>query len=133
MSLLAYLWVAIGGALGSVARFWFSGLVARQFGETFPWGTLLVNISGSLIIGFFGALTDPQGRWFATPAMRQFFMIGICGGYTTFSSFSLQTLNLLREREWLYAGGNIVLSVVLCMVAVWLGYALGTAINSHPE
>jgi CrcB protein len=133
MSLLAYLWVAIGGALGSVARFWFSGLVARQFGETFPWGTLLVNISGSLIIGFFGALTDPQGRWFATPAMRQFFMIGICGGYTTFSSFSLQTLNLLREREWLYAGGNIVLSVVLCMVAVWLGYALGTAINTHPK
>ena len=131
--MLAYLWVAIGGALGSVARFWFSGLIARQFGETFPWGTLLVNISGSLIIGFFGALTDPQGRWFVTPAMRQFFMIGICGGYTTFSSFSLQTLNLLREREWLYAGGNIVLSVVLCMIAVWLGYALGDALNTHPK
>ena len=131
--MLAYLWVAIGGALGSVARFWFSGLVARQFGETFPWGTLLVNTSGSLVIGFFGALTDPQGRWFAAPAMRQFFMIGICGGYTTFSSFSLQTLNLLRDREWLYAGGNILLSVLLCLVAVWLGYALGIAINTHPK
>lgn len=131
--MLAYLWVAIGGALGSVARFWFSGLIARQFGETFPWGTLLVNVSGSLVIGFFGALTDPQGRWFVTPAMRQFFMIGICGGYTTFSSFSLQTLNLLREREWLYAGGYIALSVVLCMVAVWLGYALGDALNTHPK
>jgi CrcB protein len=131
--MLGYLWVAIGGALGSVTRFWFSGLVARQFGETFPWGTLLVNISGSLLIGFLGALTDPQGRWFATPAMRQFFMMGVCGGYTTFSSFSLQTLNLMREREWLYAGGNVVLSVVLCMVAVWLGYMLGAAINTHPK
>jgi CrcB protein len=130
MNVFGYLWVAVGGALGSVARFWFSGLVARQFGETFPWGTLLVNISGSLVIGFLAALTEPEGRWFMSPAMRQFFMIGVCGGYTTFSSFSLQTLNLLREREWLYAGGNILLSVVLCMVAVWLGYVLGTAFNN---
>jgi CrcB protein len=69
---------------------------------------------------------DSPSRQFAT----QFLMIGVCGGYTTFSSFSLQTLNLLREREWLYAGGNVILSVVLCMIAVWLGWLLGDMFNS---
>jgi CrcB protein len=128
----AYLWIAIGGALGSVGRYWFSGVVAARFGETFPWGTLLVNVSGSFVIGLIAALAipegrlDPRSRLFAT----EFFMIGVCGGYTTFSSFSLQTLNLLRDGEWLQAGGNALLSVVLCMVAVWLGYLLGSAINS---
>jgi len=125
---IAYLWVAIGGALGSVSRYWLSGLVASRFGATFPWGTLVINVTGSFIIGIFAALAipegrlDPQSRAFTT----QFLMIGVCGGYTTFSSFSLQTLNLLRDREWLYAGGNVLLSVVLCMVAVWLGYLLGS-------
>lgn len=128
--MVSYLWIAIGGALGSVARFWFSGVVARQFGETFPWGTLLVNVTGSFAIGFFATLTSPDGRWLAPVGVRQFFMIGVCGGYTTFSSFSLQTLNLLREREWLYAGGNVLLSVALCLVAVWLGYLLGAALTS---
>ena len=130
--MLTYLWVAIGGALGSVGRFWFNGLISSRFGETFPWGTMLINITGSFVIGLIGALTVPEGRMdsqsraFAT----QFLMIGICGGYTTFSSFSLQTLNLLRDREWLYAGGNVVLSVVLCMAAVWLGWMLGSMVNS---
>jgi CrcB protein len=130
--MLAYLWVAIGGALGSVSRFWLNGLISAKFGETFPFGTLIINIAGSFLIGIFAALTIPEGRMdsqsraFAT----QFLMIGICGGYTTFSSFSLQTLNLLRDREWLYAGGNVILSVVLCMIAVWLGYLLGSIFNS---
>jgi CrcB protein len=128
--MLAYLWIAIGGALGSVSRFWISGMVAERVGETFPWGTVLINITGSFVIGVFAAVTAPEGRWAASPAIRQFVMIGICGGYTTFSSFSLQTLNLLRDRQWLYAGGNVVLSVVLCMVAVWLGYVLGAMFNS---
>jgi len=129
---IAYLWVALGGALGSVSRFWLNGIVSARFGETFPWGTLIINVTGSFLIGIFAALAMPEGRMdsssraFAT----QFFMIGICGGYTTFSSFSLQTLNLLRDREWLYAGGNVVLSVVLCMIAVWLGYLLGATFNS---
>jgi CrcB protein len=128
--MLAYLWVAIGGALGSVGRFWLSGLVAERFGETFPWGTLIINITGSFIIGVFAAFTDPEGRVLASPGFRQFLMIGICGGYTTFSSFSLQTLRLAQEREWLYAGGNVLLSVTLCLIAVWLGYLLGATFNS---
>ena len=130
---IAYLWVAIGGALGSVSRFWLNGFISAKFGETFPLGTLLINVSGSaFLIGIFAALAIPEGRMdsqsraFAT----QFLMIGICGGYTTFSSFSLQTLNLLRDREWLYAGGNVILSVILCMIAVWLGYLLGSIFNS---
>jgi len=130
--MIAYLWVAIGGALGSVGRFWLSGFVANRFGETFPWGTIIVNVTGSFVIGVIGALASPEGRMdsqsraFAT----QFLMIGICGGYTTFSSFSWQTLRLLQDREWLYAGGNVILSVTLCMIAVWLGYALGSALSS---
>ena len=129
---IAYLWVAIGGALGSVGRFWLSGFVANRFGETFPWGTIIVNVTGSFVIGVIGALASPEGRMdsqsraFAT----QFLMIGVCGGYTTFSSFSWQTLRLLQDREWLYAGGNVILSVTLCMIAVWLGYALGSAMSS---
>ena len=129
---MAYLWVAIGGALGSVGRFWLNGVVSRSFGETFPWGTMVINVTGSFVIGVAAALAMPEGR-LDTPSrafVTQFLMIGICGGYTTFSSFSLQTLNLLRDREWLYAGGNIILSVVLCMIAVWLGYLLGAVFNS---
>ena len=130
--MLAYLWVAIGGALGSVGRYWLSGLVAARFGETFPWGTLVINVTGSFVIGIFAALAIPEGRMDSQSRLfaTQFLMIGVCGGYTTFSSFSLQTLNLLREREWLYAGGNVILSVVLCMIAVWLGYLLGATFNS---
>jgi len=128
----SYIWIAIGGALGSVRRFWCNGLISEKFGQTFPWGTLLINVAGSFIIGFFGALTSPEGRM--EPPTRafttQFLMIGVCGGYTTFSSFSLQTLNLLRDGEWLYAGGNLLLSVVLCMIAVWLGWLLGSVFNS---
>jgi len=127
--MLAYLWIAIGGALGSVARFWFSGVVGRQFGETFPWGTLLVNITGSFAIGVLAALAEPGGRHFIKPAGRQFLMYGICGGYTTFSSFSLQTLELMREGEWLKAGSNAAASLGLSLVAVWLGYALGASFN----
>ena len=127
---LAYFWVAIGGALGSVGRYWLSGVVASRVGETFPWGTLVVNLSGSFIIGLLAALTEPEGRLLASPGFRLFLMIGVCGGYTTFSSFSLQTLNLLRDGEWLYAGGNVLLSVILCLIGVWLGYLLGAVLNS---
>ena len=124
--MLMYLWVAIGGAFGSVGRYWLNGLVSARFGETFPWGTMLINVTGSFVIGFFARSPEPEGRMARVPRVpHQFLMIGICGGYTTFSSFSLQTLNLAHEGEWLYAGGNVLLSVVLCLAAVWLGWLLG--------
>ena len=129
--MFSYLVVAIGGALGSVARFWLSGAIAQRFGETFPAGTLLVNISGSLIIGFFAALTGPDGRLLVSPSFRQFFMIGVLGGYTTFSSFSLQTLALARDGEFLFAALNIVGSFVLCLLAVWLGDYLALLLNQR--
>ena len=125
-----YLWIAIGSGLGGMARYWCSGLAARLIGETFPWGTLIVNIVGSFVIGFFAILTGPDGRLFVGTTARQFVMIGICGGYTTFSSFSIQTLTLMNEGEWVSAGANIVLSVVCCMLAVWAGAVLAGSINS---
>jgi fluoride exporter len=126
----SYFWIAVGSALGGVARYWFSGVVARLIGETFPWGTLVVNVTGSFIIGFFATLTGPDGRLLVPGVARQFVMIGICGGYTTFSSFSLQTLNLATEGEYLYAALNIMLSVVLCLIAVWLGSILAASLNT---
>lgn len=128
--MLTYLWIGIGSALGGMGRYWLSGVVAQRFGETFPWGTLLVNVSGSFAIGLFATLTDTDGRWLVAPSLRQFFMIGICGGYTTFSSFSLQTLRLAEEGEWFEAGANAVLSMVMCLVAVWVGHWLASHLNS---
>jgi CrcB protein len=126
---LPYLAIAIGSALGGMLRFWFSGLVADRIGETFPWGTLVVNVTGSFVIGFFATLTGPDGRFLVGATARQFVMIGVCGGYTTFSSFSLQTLTLAQDGEWLAVAGNVVLSVVLCLAAVWLGHVAAGAIN----
>jgi CrcB protein len=127
--MVLYLLVALGGALGSVARFALSGFVANHFGATFPWGTFIINVTGSFVIGFYSTLTGPDGRIFASGSSRQFFMTGICGGYTTFSSFSLQTLNLARDDEWLQAGANAVGSLVACLVAVWLGHLAASYIN----
>jgi len=126
----AYLWIAVGSALGGVARYWCSGVAARFMGETFPWGTIIVNVIGCFIIGFFATITGPDGRVFSDTLARQFVMIGILGGYTTFSSFSIQTLNLVQAGEWWLAGANIALSVVACLVAVWLGFVLAASINS---
>jgi len=130
--MLAYFWVAIGGAVGSVARYALGGAVSERFGSSFPIGTLVVNVLGSFIIGVLAALTIPEGKMSSeTRAFTvQFLMVGICGGFTTFSSFSRETLALIQDRQWLYAGGNILLSVVLCMIAVWLGYLLGSTFNS---
>ena len=127
------LWIFVGGGLGSLARWGFSGWIAHTIGETFPWGTLLVNISGSFVIGLFATLTGPDGRWLVPGSFRQFFMLGICGGYTTFSSFSLQTLTLAEDGQWFKATANSVLSLVLCLLGVWLGHLLATAINSSPR
>jgi fluoride exporter len=125
-----YILIAIGSALGGTARYWCSGVVARLVGETFPWGTFVVNVAGSFIIGFFATLTGPDGRvYLGTPA-RQFVMMGFCGGYTTFSSFSLQTLNLMNDGEWIRAGANVGLSVASCLLAVWAGHLLAASLNS---
>lgn len=118
-------WVIIGSALGGMARYGISGAVARRIGETFPWGTLAVNVSGSFVIGVFAALVAPGGALAGERMAGAFVMAGLCGGYTTFSSFSLQTLNLARDGEWTRALGNIVASAVLCTLAVWAGFALG--------
>ena len=120
-----WLWVGFGGALGSVARFWLAGTVAALTGPQFPWGTLLINVAGSFVIGWFGAMTGSTGSVNVPGEVRLFVMVGICGGFTTFSSFSLQTLELLQSGEILRAGGYIVGSVVLCVVFVWLGVLAG--------
>src|SRR5688572_3961382 len=117
-----FIWITVGGAIGTVARFGLSNLVARLLGETFPWGTIIVNISGCFAIGFFFTVTGAEGRWLVSPTFRQFFMAGICGGYTTFSAFSLQTLNLAEGGQWMKAAANVLVSVVFCLVAVWLGH-----------
>jgi fluoride exporter len=102
--------------------------VAERAGELFPLGTLVVNITGSFAIGFFAALTDPEGRLLVSPRFRQFFMIGVLGSYTTFSSFSLQTLDLFRDGGWLKAGLNTLLSFACCLAAVWFGRVLALTI-----
>lgn len=127
--MLNYVLVALGSAAGGIARYWASGIVATRVGQSFPWDTLVVNVSGSFVIGFLATISMPESRWLLSPYTRSLFMIGFCGGYTTFSSFSLQTINLLQEREWLYALGNAVLSVALCLVSVWLGHTLAELIN----
>jgi CrcB protein len=124
-----YLCVGAGGALGTMLRYWVSGVVAQAYGERFPTGTLVINITGSFVIGVLASLTGPDGRWMVGPLPRQFFMIGICGGYTTFSSFSLQTLNLARDGEWGYALLYIALSLILCLLGVWLGFMAGDGLN----
>ena len=125
-----YLWIAVGSALGGVARFAVAGIAAEQFGPTFPWGTLIVNVTGSFIIGFFATLTAPEGRWLAGTSARHFVATGILGGFTTYSSFSLQTLMLVRAGDWARAGANAAGTFVLCFVAVWLGHVCAMWLNS---
>lgn len=127
--MLTSLYVALGGALGSVARFWFSVAIATCSGSSFPYGTLLVNVVGSFVIGVLQALSLPEGRFLLSPPARVFFMIGVCGGFTTFSSFSLQTYAMALEGQWLRAAANTVLSVVLCLVAVALGQLAVSVFN----
>ena len=125
-----YLWIALGSALGGVGRYWCSGVAVRLMGETFPWGTLFVNVTGSALIGFVATMAGPDGRWFLPADARQFVMVGLCGGFTTFSSFSLQTLALLRDGEWLPAAANVVGSVLLCLLGVWLGHVAAASLSA---
>ncbi|HEY4254052.1 MAG TPA: fluoride efflux transporter CrcB [Roseomonas sp.] len=128
MSLTTCLIVMLGGALGTLARYVVS-VLAMPISRELPWGTILINASGSFVIGFFGTLTLASGRFPVSDNWRLFVMIGLCGGYTTFSSFSLQTLDLLRGGAMLRATANIAGSVVLCMIAVAIGHLAASQIN----
>jgi len=124
---ILYACVAAGGILGSVARWVVSLLIPAV--SAFPFATLFVNITGSFIIGFYSTLSGPDGRLFATTRQRQFVMTGFCGGYTTFSSFSLETVRLLRGGLSHTALLYIAVSVVTWLIAVWLGHLLASRLN----
>jgi CrcB protein len=128
MSLTTCLIVMIGGALGTLARYLVS-LLALPISRELPWGTIVVNITGSFIIGFFGTLTLAHGRFPASENVRLFVMVGLCGGYTTFSAFSLQTLDLIRAGAMMRAIVNIVASVALCVGAVAVGHFIAAHLN----
>jgi len=126
---MTYLYVALGGALGTLARFWLANWMAVVTGAEFPWGTLLINILGSFVISFFGFLTGTAARFAVPYDARVFVTVGICGGFTTFSSFSLQTLDLIRGGSLMRAMANILLSVTLCVCAVAVGHILAAHLN----
>jgi CrcB protein len=126
---MAYLWVGLGSALGGMGRFWIAGFIGQRYGDAFPWGTILVNVTGSFAIGVLAAFTGTDGRLKLSPSAAQFLMVGICGGYTTFSAFSLQTLKLIQAGSLPQAGANVALSVIACVVAVWAGYFIGLVFN----
>lgn len=118
--LITYLVIGIGSALGGIARYGCGVFAVTLWGPEFPWGTIFINVLGSLVIGGFAALTEPEGRMAVGALGRQFVMIGLCGGYTTFSGFSLESFDLVRAGRSFAAAANVTLSVVLCLFAVWL-------------
>jgi CrcB protein len=126
------LWIGLGGALGTIARYWIAKW-ALPISQSLPWGTIGINISGSFVIGFVGTLTLMQGRYPLPETARLFIMVGFCGGFTTFSSFSLQTLDLLRSDAWTRALLNIAVSVLCCLLAVAAGHALASALNGGAQ
>jgi CrcB protein len=130
---MVYVWVAIGGALGTIARFWLANTMAMLTGAEFPWGTLLINIIGSFVISFFGMLTGSVARFAVSNEARIFVTVGLCGGFTTFSSFSLQTIDLIRTGQPSRAMLYVAASVILCLGACALGFTAAQAIgNARP-
>jgi CrcB protein len=125
----SYIAVALGSIVGAVARFLVSVVSVSQFGDGFPWGTLFVNVTGSFAIGFYAALTGPGGRLIASPRQRQFVMVGICGGYTTFSAFSLETLRFVQSGKTQTAFIYLLVSAVTWIASVWIGYAWAARLN----
>ena len=120
---MPYLWVTVGSALGGLLRYALTRMTLTM-SAGFPYGTILINVVGSFVIGYFGTLTLQSGRYAASDNLRLFVMVGLCGGFTTFSSFSLQTFDLLRSGAWVRALANVVLSVTLCLAAVAAGHLL---------
>jgi CrcB protein len=127
--LLAIVLIFFGGAVGSMWRYWWSGLIAQRFGGTFPFGTLAVNVAGSILIGVFAGLVTHVSDSMIAAALLQLLVVGVCGGLTTFSSFSLQTYNLIAEGRWLSALSNIIFSTGLCFGGVALGWQITQGVN----
>ena len=127
---IAIVLVFLGGAVGSMWRYWWSGWIAQRFGETFPFGTLGVNIVGSILIGVFSGLVTHVANSMIAAALVQLLVVGVCGGLTTFSSFSLQTYSLIVEGRWLSALSNIIFSTGLSFGGVAFGWQITQGINS---
>jgi fluoride exporter len=121
-SIVNYLWIALGAVVGASARYFLSGLIARNFSTTFPYGTLLINLTGSLVLGFF--LIFATERVLFDPRWRLLVAIGFCGSYTTFSSYAFESFALMEQGQWLLMSLNILASNLLCLVAVLAGAAL---------
>jgi CrcB protein len=132
-ALRTYLIVALGGSIGSVARYWLGDLGTTLLTDSFPWGILLVNVLGCFVIGFFSEATGPSGMLTVSAELRSFVIIGICGGFTTFSAFSLGTIALLTSGHWLSGLGNIILSIFLCLIGVTIGVELVRFTNIATE
>ena len=128
MNATRYLLVAAGGALGSVARYWVGGWAPRLLGQAFPYGTLIVNLVGSFLIGV--VMTVALSTALLSPNVRLFLTVGIMGGFTTYSSFNYETLVLFQQRLWGAGALNLGLTVAGCLVAGGLGLALGRALVS---
>ena len=122
---MTWLAVAAGGALGSLARFWMTGAVTALTGPRYPIGTLLINVLGSFVIGGVAGVTLTPARMGLHPDLRVFLMVGICGGFTTFSAFSLQTLELMQNGDNTAAALYVAASVILCVLFTWSGWWLG--------
>ena len=128
MSFTTFLFIVIGGAIGTLARYLIS-VAALPFSQNLPWGTIWINIIGSFVIGLFGTVTLAHGRFPVSENARLFVMVGLCGGFTTFSSFSLQTLDLMRSGATVRAAINVIASVVLCLAAVAAGHLIAAYFN----
>lgn len=126
-----YLAVVAAGTIGVAARMAMSRAVASWIGDEFPFGTVMVNVLGCFIIGLFAGLCGPQGVWHLSQRTQQAVTIGVLGGFTTFSSFSLQTILLMEDRQFFAAAMNVIASVVLCLFACWMGLMIARAIAAR--
>jgi len=119
---VAYLWISLGAVIGACARYFLSGYIARVFSALFPYGTLVINITGSLVLGFFLILSSE--RMLVDPRWRMLVAVGFCGSYTTFSSYAFETFAYMEQGQWLLMALNILASNVLCLLAVLAGAAV---------
>lgn len=125
-SIVTYFWIALGAIIGASARYFFSGVVARNVSPIFPYGTLLINVTGSLLLGFF--LIFASERVLIDPRWRLLIAIGFCGSYTTFSSYAFETFAYMEQGQWLLMAVNILTSNALCLAAVLVGAAIARAL-----